>query len=65
MCECLCTEGIQCPQRPEEVIGSPGIGVADGCELACGCWKSNLVLQKKKKSVFLAAEPSFFLFSPY
>lgn len=29
------------PTIPEEVIGSPEIGVADGFELHCGCWQLN------------------------
>ena len=33
---------VLCHWRPEEGIGSPGIGVTDGCELPCGCWELNL-----------------------
>lgn len=30
------------PQRPEEGVGFPGIGVIDGCKTACACWKWKL-----------------------
>ena len=38
---CLCPICIQFPQAPEEGVGSPGIGVTDGCEWPCGHWESN------------------------
>jgi hypothetical protein len=31
-----------CPKKPGAGVGSPGIGVTEGCELPCGCWESNL-----------------------
>lgn len=30
-----------CPWRPVENIGSPGTGITDSYENACGCWKLN------------------------
>lgn len=29
----------QCPQKPEESVRFPGIGVTDSCEALCGCWE--------------------------
>jgi hypothetical protein len=39
MYKCMCVHPMhaQCPKRPEEGVPSPGTGVANGCELACGC----------------------------
>lgn len=34
---CLCTTRMQCPQTPEEGVGSSGSGVTGGCELPGGC----------------------------
>lgn len=31
-----------CPQKPEEDIKSPAVGVTDNCESPPGCWVSNL-----------------------
>jgi len=31
-----------CLRRPAEGIISPRIGIENGCEQPCGCWKSNL-----------------------
>jgi hypothetical protein len=42
----LCTT---CLRRPEKGIGSPGIGVTDGCALSCGCWGSNLGLLEEQQ----------------
>ena len=39
---CLCTMGMQYPQKPEEGIRFPGTGITEGCELLCGCWGLNL-----------------------
>jgi hypothetical protein len=38
---CLCTTCVQCSQRPEEGMGSPGIIVKTNCELPCGCSESS------------------------
>lgn len=32
----------QVPKKPEEGMGCPGTEFANGCELQCGCWVSNL-----------------------
>jgi hypothetical protein len=45
-----------CSQKTEEGTGSPGTGVADGCELPCGCWESNLS-PLEEQAVLLTAEP--------
>lgn len=38
---------MQCPQRPEENMGSPGAAVADNSRPSpLGCWEPNLVLCK-------------------
>jgi hypothetical protein len=44
------------PQRPEEGVRSPGIGVTDGCEPPCGYWELNL--GPLEQSVLLTTEPS-------
>lgn len=31
-----------CWQRPEEILGLPGVGVADGCKWLQGCWELGL-----------------------
>lgn len=49
---------------PEEVLAPPGTGVTDGCEVSCGCWKSNLGLLQEQ-SVLLTAEVSSLVFSVY
>jgi E3 ubiquitin-protein ligase NEDD4 len=46
-----------CLWRPEEGVGSPGIGVTDSCELPCGCWELNSG-PLKKQPVLLTTEPS-------
>lgn len=38
----LYTMHIQCPQMPEEGIGSSGTRIVDNCELPCEGWKSIL-----------------------
>lgn len=38
MCLRACLHA-QCRQRSEEAVESSGIGVRDGCEPACRCWK--------------------------
>lgn len=56
-----CTSVHQCiwyPQRLEDGTGSPGTGVADGCEPICGCCESNPG-SLEDQSVFLTAKPSF------
>ena len=40
-CMDISTMCMQCPQRQEEGIGSPGTGVGDGCRLPCDCWELN------------------------
>ena len=47
---------MQCPQRPEEGIGTPGTGVTDNCELPCEYWESNLGLPEEQ-TVLLNIEP--------
>lgn len=48
VCECLslcmCTMCAWYTQRPEEGIGSSGIGIADDWELLCGSWSSDQIL---------------------
>lgn len=45
MCMDVCTSHAQgCPQRPEEGVGYPGIGITEDCDLPCGCWESDLGL---------------------
>jgi hypothetical protein len=34
-------------QRPEEDVGAPGTGIADGCELLCGHWEWNLLSTRR------------------
>ena len=41
-CVYLSTTYMQCPQRPEEGVRSPGTEVTDGFEPPHGCWKLNL-----------------------
>ena len=41
-----------CPQRPEEVIGSPGYRVTDGRESPHGCWVPNLDLLEEHLRAF-------------
>lgn len=38
---CICTICLQCSERPEKGVGSPGIEVTDVCELSRRCWESN------------------------
>lgn len=45
-----------CPQRPEQGLRSPGIGVGDSCELPCACWELNLG-PLGKQLMLLTAEP--------
>lgn len=53
---CLSTMCVECLNKPEGGIRSPGIGVVGSDELSCGCWElSPAVLQERK--VFLTAEP--------
>jgi E3 ubiquitin-protein ligase NEDD4 len=40
----------------EEGIGSPGIGVIDGCKPPCSCWELNLG-PMKEQTVFLTPAP--------
>lgn len=40
-CMSVCHVHAWCLQSPEEGIRFPRTRVADGCELACGCWESN------------------------
>jgi len=47
----------QCPPRPEEGTGTPGTGVADGCEASGRCWEANLG-PPQERHVLLATEPS-------
>lgn len=35
------TTCMQCPQKPEEGVRSPGTGVRDTCESLCRYWKMN------------------------
>lgn len=48
LCECLslcmCTMCAWYIQRPEEGVGSSGIGLIDDCELLCGSWSSDQIL---------------------
>lgn len=44
-------------QRSEEGVGSPGTGVIEDCELACGCWELN-PSSLQVRHVFLTMEPS-------
>lgn len=46
------------PQRPEEIVRSPGTEVANGCELPCGCWKSHTSLPLEEWLVILTTEVS-------
>lgn len=50
-----CVPGI--PRMPEEDIRCSGTGVADDCELLCGCWESNPG-PLEEQPVVLATEPS-------
>ena len=45
------------PQRPEEGVPSPGIGITDRCDPPCGCWESNLD-PLEEQSMPLTSEPS-------
>lgn len=59
MYKCMCVHPMhaQCPKRPEEGVPSPGTGVANGCEPACGHWK--LILGPlQEQHVILITEPS-------
>jgi hypothetical protein len=44
------------PCRPEELVGSPGTGVMDGCVLSHGCWEMTLGLLQEQ--VLLSTAPS-------
>jgi hypothetical protein len=44
-----------CSWRPGKGVGSSGTGLMDGCELPCGCEKTNLVLLQEQ--VLLTTEP--------
>ena len=61
MCECqrvcLSTTLMQCWQRPDERVGSPGTGAINGYGLSCVCWESNPG-PLEDQSVLLPAEPS-------
>lgn len=46
------------PQRPEEGIRSPRIGVRDGCEPTCRDWELNPG-SLEQQPLFLNTEPSF------
>lgn len=46
-----CTICMQYPKRPDEGAGSPGTGVADVCELPCGCWEGQPVLSTTAPSL--------------
>lgn len=48
---------MQCSQRPEEIIRSPGTGVIDGCEVPYGWWGSNQGLLEEQ-TVVVTVEPS-------
>ncbi|ERE67235.1 MMP37-like protein [Cricetulus griseus] len=54
----VCLHVYLCPERPEEGIGLPGIGVTDSCEPSCGFWEWNPGLLEMQP-VFLATEPTF------
>lgn len=49
---------LWCQSRPEEGLWSPGIGVADSCELQSGYCKSNTGLLEKQP-LFLTSDASF------
>lgn len=53
----LYTMYIQCPQGPEEGIGSPGAGVTDCYKLPSGCWRLNTGPLEEQQVVF-TAKPS-------
>lgn len=59
---------IQCPQEPEEGIGTPGTEVLDSCEQPRGYWKRNLCLWEEQPGL-LSTEPSLqqltVTFSPF
>lgn len=38
---CRCTTWVQCQQRPEEGVWSPGNGVKEGCGPLCVYWEPN------------------------
>lgn len=38
---CLCATSVQCPQKLEKDVRSPGTRVIDKCELPHGCWGWN------------------------
>jgi hypothetical protein len=54
---CLCSVCMQGLWRLIEGVGFHGIGVADSCELPCGCWELNLG-PLEEQPVFLTSEPS-------
>jgi hypothetical protein len=47
-----------CPERPEEGVEFPRIGVIAGCELPCGCWGLNPG-PLEEQPVLLTAKPLF------
>jgi hypothetical protein len=54
---------MQCQQRPEEGIRSPGTGVTDCCTLFCGHWDSNPGLLQEQWSQLSGA--SIFLYKKF
>jgi hypothetical protein len=53
----VCAPHLQCLQRPEEGVRSPGAEDTDSCELPCGYWELNLG-PRQESPVLLTTEPS-------
>lgn len=45
---CLCIACVQCPQRPEEGVGSIRKGMTGCSEPPCRCWDPNTALEKSR-----------------
>lgn len=57
LCVCLYITYVQCLPRPEEGIGSPGIGLTYCWEIPCGCWELDEG-PLEEKPVLLTSETS-------
>ena len=51
-----CVSGACGDQK--RVMGSSGTGVADNCELPCGCWEANLGPLQEQQVSPVSADPS-------
>lgn len=61
---CVYTTCVQCPQRPVEGVGSPGLGISDSCESLYSFWELNSN-PLTEKQMLLTSEPSLQLLNTY